>query len=158
MNTVLEVLRAADARLADEGEEYDFANWTACTCGHIYAAANGGARADDRRPVCAPQVHGSRLTADLYEQALSAVAEANSHTAYMTKGNAARFAVTNATLALARDVAGADYGGAGYRNAARALVLNAIWMLEDRYERQRLDVLAQTRQIVDGASRELQPA
>jgi hypothetical protein len=41
MNTTLEVLRDARARLADETEPFDFPEWSYCTCGHIYRAATG---------------------------------------------------------------------------------------------------------------------
>jgi hypothetical protein len=40
---VLEVLRAARARVQDPENLFDFNDWTVCTCGHIYAGATGQA-------------------------------------------------------------------------------------------------------------------
>jgi hypothetical protein len=142
---VLETLYRARTTLSDPNEPYVFTEWTSCTCGHIYAAATG-ARANDPEDVAPP------LAGDIdpiYAAAIAAVAK------YNDVRYADPYGVSNRTASTADldDIPfdAVDAKDDAYRAAALTLVNTAISKLEAEHETNRLDVLAQTRRIVDNA-------
>jgi hypothetical protein len=144
---VLETLYRARTTLSDPNEPYVFTNWAQCTCGHIYAAATG-ARADRPADV-APRTRDERYMDPVYAAALAAVAK------YNGEPYADPYGVSNRTASTA-DLNGipfdaVDAKNAAYRSAALQLVNTAIAKIEAEHETNRLDVLAQTRRIVDNA-------
>lgn len=131
---VLETLYRARATLSDPDEPYEFMDFNRCTCGHVYAAVHG---AFGTRGGQASQNHDSLYVAAL--EAVAAISEAD-------RGDHEdpRQYVSYATVVRAGSQTDA-------RSAALALVNDAIAKIEAEHETDRLDVLAQTRRIVDNA-------
>jgi hypothetical protein len=142
---VLETLYRARITLSDPTEPYVFTRWSECTCGHIYAAAT-------ESPAEGSADVAARVTGDMdpvYAAALAAVAK------YNGERYADPYGVSSRTASVA-DLTGIPFDAVdarndAYRAAALTLVNTAIAKLEAEHEADRLDVLAQTRRIVDNA-------
>lgn len=146
--TVLEVLREAEGRLTGfRTHGFNFRRWESCTCGQIYAAANGGRKAADAG---APQ----RANYRVYREALIAVIEANPVARKPSRQGTydAAQAVSAATLAVAgrttMPTRRTRLENRRLRRAGATLVRNAIRMIEAREAQNRLDVLSQANRIV----------
>lgn len=124
--TTLDTLKIARATLKDE--VFAFNDWGTCTCGHIYAAGSGEK----------PQWHKIYdLSSPLFKEVATVLG--------WTEEEAIRPAVyiSNMTVDLVDRIETVD------RTHALKVVDEAIAMLEAQYEQDRLDVLAQTKEIVD---------
>lgn len=137
---VLEVLKAAEQRLANPDVPYQFNHWCHCTCGHIYAGSNGE-QAEEQWMVY--DAGGD----DVYPEALRAVIDANPAIGEQVKDDLEMppFVVSKMTNWGTEGTNDDDRRATGLEH-----VRNAIAMLEFEYEQDRLNVLAQTAEVVDG--------
>lgn len=132
---VLEVLYRAEARLVDPDVDYDYVNGRRCTCGHIYAAIDGSIGSPFGRP------HG------VYAEVIMATARALG------------FRDGRDACAAAWYVSDLHEGVSVDVHEGLRVLRQAIATIEAQQERDRLDVLAQARAVVDDAEvREQVPA
>lgn len=139
MMTALEVLHTVRDRL--EGRNFNFASWRSCTCGHIYAAANGSTtRLVTNTPITDPR-EGP------YTEALKAILRAHD---YSDMGRSPARAVSDLTNDIATKAQlKTNASRPDYRAAAVKMFNKTIAMLEAEQQQDRLDVLAQARAVVD---------
>jgi hypothetical protein len=147
---VLETLYQARASLADK--PFEFMDWTHCTCGHIYHAAEGrwasyGAFVSD------PEMY--TRTSAVYAEVIETVARALGWKDPRGQVSAQAF-VSIETGKMAKGREGGTRFPLVVREDALAVVNKAIATIEAADEQARLDVLAQAAQVVNGA--ELEPA
>lgn len=141
--STLEVLYVARARLTRGRAEFEFVNWTTCTCGHIYAAYKGR-KASSERVVAATR---DQQFADVI-QAVARALGWDGDVVYNAWGPENRAAWAAAYVSnYSRDAATSRFEM--HRDDALVVVNKAIATIEARQERDRLDVLAQVRAIVD---------
>lgn len=136
--STLEILRRARARLTGGGL-FAFGDWNICTCGHIYAAATG--REDDEWTVLAGLRRNAQLR-DIFATVASVLGrdDQDHREPYVF--------VSDLTVDLDDPD---DPTPAGSRDRAVVLIDRAIAAIEAQHERDRLDVLAQTREILNAA-------
>lgn len=140
--TTLEILRSARASIANE--DWQFGNWNQCTCGHIYRAAIGGTRQsvtegevleNMNHPVFMEVAVSLGYSGDgLSGVGLSAGDYISQYTEYSRQFN--------------RD-------STPDREDGIVVIDRAIASLEAEYEANRLDVLAQTKDVIDNVEVEL---
>lgn len=139
---VLERLYEARETLSDDTHSYDYTNWRLCACGHIYTASTGHV-ADRGTDVRAP-AH------ETYQEVIMTAARA---IGWDGQGSPHRTEVQVAVMYVSH-YAGILTEGGSSRAAAVRVVTRAIEKIEQGQERARLDVLAQTRAIIDNAEPE----
>lgn len=147
MNT-LDVLYTARATLSDQSVEYQFSHWGACTCGHIYGAETGEVPSTDGySPTIMEEMEDSEAIREVAE--LLGWVEGRGE----YESGDSRYPecyISNLTA----DVSTTDE----CRSQGLKLVNQAISKLEARHEQNRLDVLAQTKEIVDNVEDEIRVA
>lgn len=129
MNT-LEILKEARAAIANE--DWEFSNWNQCTCGHIYRAAVGGTK---------DSVTENHVMDNLNHPVLMEVAVA---LGYSDVSRTAGDFISAATQKLRKDQE-------AFREDGLEVIDRAIAKIEAEHEANRLDVLAQTKEIVNNA-------
>jgi hypothetical protein len=156
---VLEALRLVEERLTDPDVTWAFAEWPACTCGHVYAAtvnespysayvafAKGESVSDySTRPITHPEE-----TDGLYEEVLRAIARANK--LEVVDGSDLAHVVSDATKAMAgkrdpsllQDVYNPQDISAAYveREDGLKLIRKTIKKILRKQEKARLKLLA----------------
>jgi hypothetical protein len=143
--TELEVLRATRARLLGDAE-WAFGDWSMCTCGHIYAAA-------DCTFVEEPNIAHPR-DGSLYDRTLKVIRRANPDWVDDDGRNYSVAAeISDATIAVGDSLGLNHVWGSGddpetspSAGAALVLVDAAIHMLEDEYEQARKKVAKRAQQ------------
>jgi hypothetical protein len=145
---VLETLYQARESLTDK--PFAFTDWTHCTCGHIYHAAEGrwasyGAFVSDPERYAHPSA--------VYAEVIEAVARALGWT---RDSCPPQDFVSIETRKMAKIRERGSVLPPVVREDALAVVNKAITTIEAADEQARLDVLAQAAQVVNGA--ELEPA
>jgi hypothetical protein len=146
---VLETLYQARESLADK--PFAFTDWTHCTCGHIYHAAEGR-WASNGHFVSNPEMY--TRTSAVYAEVIETVARALGW-----KGQwkvLAQDFVSSETRKMARGRERGTVLPPILREDALAVVNKAIATIEAADEQARLDVLAQAAQVVNTAG--LEPA
>lgn len=143
--STLGVLYAAKARLENPRTKFVFTDWTSCTCGHIYAAAHG------RKASSQSAVANGRNR--IYVEHIMAVARA---LGWRDQGRATCWGKSPEAYAAAyiSNVTSHDADEASNhvaRKDAIKVIDTAIHAIEAQQEQDRLDVLAQTRTIIDNA-------
>lgn len=141
--STLEILRATRASIVDPEHQWDFGWWPSCTCGHIYRATTGH-EAEDSEGVIDRENVDDRVR-DAYREiarvlGLEPIEGFKSCDVYGRAISDATF--TRADTAIEDEVK---------REHALSLIDDAITALEAEQERNRLDVLAQARNIIDNA-------
>lgn len=134
--STLEVLYAAKARLENPRTKWEFTHFTTCTCGHIYAAATGRRGRESKQVLRALETKHADL--------MVAVARALGYEDADAEG--AVWFVSDATY----DLKPGDQLNVS-RQHGLAVINEAIAKIEAQQEKDRLDVLAQARRIVDNA-------
>lgn len=140
---VLEVLRATRSRLEDPEQEFIYTDWTSCACGHIYAAAYGHKATQP--------VFVAAAMSPWYSDLIQHVARALGWDGGPCGGHA-RVPGANKEGAWAAAYV-SDYTfdalpGLAGRKGALCAINDAIGVIEAKQEKDRLDVLAQLRDVV----------
>lgn len=134
--TTLDTLKTARATLKDE--TFAFGGWGVCTCGHIYAAGSG------EKPQWNKMYD---FSSPLFKEVAMALGWTPGLTWEPGNGYTGTIEpavyISNMTADLVGEMETVD------RTHAIKVVDEAIAVLEAQYEQDRLDVLAQTKEIVD---------
>lgn len=138
--TTLDILKTARATLKDE--VFVFSDWGVCTCGHIYAA-DRGVKPQEGRFIRTMYEFSSPLFTEV-ATALGWTPEIAWPGHIEAHIPPAEY-ISNMTSDLVDSVTDID------RTHAIKVVDEAIAVLEAKYEQDRLNVLAQTKEIVDNA-------
>jgi len=144
---VLEALR--NARNSLDVNRWEFSDWTSCTCGHIYTGATGIVAVDEGA-ISPNGVHGRA-----YAEVIVAVAHALGFDPERNDSYGATIYVSDYTHGIAYEDQSAsgtlrDGRHAHVRREYALHVINkAIEVIEEQEEAARLDVLAQTKAVVD---------
>lgn len=146
--STLEILRAARVTIADDAVAFQFLDWKQCTCGHIYRAANGGRGADGFEPYWGSGGAVDQKVLEAYKGIVRVLSIPMPDEDHAFRDYAR--AISHATTRLANTAEVPVE-----REHALSLIDDAITALEAEQERNRLDVLAQARRIVESA--EVQP-
>lgn len=144
---VLEALKQTKANLAasmDPDDEsapaWEFDNWNACACGHIYIAATD----IDQEDVLTDRVTAPATVDGLYEEVMKAVARANPRVShhYALAHVSASAIIDDGGWPLANAVSDACASLGGNQQAAIVLVDNAITAIEGTHEQARQRLMA----------------
>lgn len=139
--TTLEILYAARQSIANPRTKWDFSDWTSCTCGHIYRAANGGRKASTP----------GQVTHTTKQKVLDAFNEVSRVLELPVRSLPSGERMFDIAISDATSDRAPENANDVTREHALSLIDDAIAALEAEYERNRLDVLAQTKRIVDNA-------
>lgn len=132
--TTLDTLKQARASVLNQ--EWNFGYWNQCTCGHIYGSAVNGGKLESDEYV---------ITDDMNHPIFMEVAIALGYTPTAYRTAAGWISDYTSMIANKR-----DHGGNVMREDAVKVIDRAIEALEAQYEKNRLDILAEAKEIVDG--------
>lgn len=135
--TPLEVLRRAEANLADERIPYEYTDWTRCGCGHLYAAARG--TKPRRRGLGLTGVPTLTASLRVYRHTLRLILIAHGH----------EHALNSPVTAVSRMISSYRRGDS-YRTATLKIVQATIRYELDRQTNARTDILRALGELNDG--------